>query len=113
MLIMIFIWVANFGNHPLDNGNLRNYENVWISNDRWILEKAGRREYHIKNLSQNTTLGITHGGKIIEEKLEAGKVGQLWNKGRNNSEGYFNLKSLECQNLMTAISSSDLKIKGM
>ena len=95
----------------LDNGNLRNYENIWISKDRWNLKKAGG-QFYIENLSQNTTLGITHGGKIIEEKLEAGKVGQLWNKGRNNSEGYFNLRSLECQNLMTAISSSDLKIKG-
>ena len=67
---------------------------------------------YIENISQNTVLGITHGGKIIEEKLEAEKVGQHWNQGTTNDEGYFNLKSYECQNLMTAISSSDLEIKG-
>ena len=67
---------------------------------------------YIENISKNTVLGITHGGKIIEEKLEAGKVGQQWIQGKTNNEGYFNLKSYECQNLMTAMSSSDLKIKG-
>ena len=67
---------------------------------------------YIENISKNTVLGITHGGKIIEEKLEAGKVGQQWKQGKTNNEGYFNLVSDECQNLMTAISSSDLKIKG-
>ena len=68
--------------------------------------------YYIENISKNTVLGITHGGKIIEEKLEAGKVGQQWNQVNTDIEGYFKLKSYECQNLMTAISSSDLEIKG-
>ena len=67
---------------------------------------------YIENISKNTVLGITHGGKIIEEKLEAGKVGQQWKQGRTNNEGYFNLISEECQNLMTAVSRSDLIIKG-
>ena len=67
---------------------------------------------YIENISKNTVLGITHGGKIIEEKIEAGKFGQCWKQGETNNEGYFSLISCECQNLMTAISSSDLKIKG-
>ena len=99
----------------LENGILRNHEDIWISNDKWDLRKEGkgRKEVlYIGNISKNTVLGITYGGKIIAEKLEAGKFGQCWKQGKTNNEGYFSLISCECQNLMTAISSSDLEIKG-
>ena len=46
------------------------------------------------------------------EDFQEGKAKQLWKKGDPNAEGYFTLENSNVPKVLTADSSSDLKIKG-
>ena len=61
---------------------------------------------------RNKVLEITNDGKVFLKDLEEGKAEQLWKKGEPNAEGYFTLENSKVPKVMTAISSSDLEIKG-
>ena len=55
----------------------------------------------------------TSDGKVIQEVFVEGKTEQLWRKGMLDAEDYFTLESYsEVPKLMTAISESDMEIKG-
>ena len=91
---------------------LKNKEDIWIPKNKWkILQR--KKWIHIQNSKTNKVLGTTHDGKVIEEDLVDNKPGQLWMKGRPNSEGYFILENSHSLKVMTAISESNLEIRGM
>ena len=72
----------------------------------------------IEDIKKTTVLGIENDGEVVLEKLEGDKHGvpykhgQLWKKGEPNAEGYFTLKNSSVPKVLTATSSSDLKIQG-
>ena len=67
---------------------------------------------YIENISKTKVLGSTSDGKVLFENFEENKTEQLWKKGKPNAEGYFTLENAKVHKVMTAISPSDLEIKG-
>ena len=94
---------------------------------------------YLENISRKKVLGITRAGEVIEEDFVEDKPGQLWKRGVPDAEGFFVLENSEFlrsdsdklgqglkwgqsesgddlmfhpEKVMTAISSSSLKIKG-
>ena len=57
-------------------------------------------------------MGATSNGEVILEDSEDGKDQQLWRKGEPDAEGYFTLENSGVPKFITAISESDLEIKG-
>jgi hypothetical protein len=65
-------------------------------------------------------LGAKSNGEVILEDFEEVKDGQFWKKGEPDAEGYFTLENsgsglenyYEVPKFLTAISESDLEIKG-
>ena len=66
----------------------------------------------IENISKTNVLGIKNDGEVILEVFEEDKPEQLWKKGKPNAEGYSTLENSKVPKIMTAISSSILKIIG-
>ena len=67
---------------------------------------------YIENDSYNKVLGTSNGAKVIEVEYEEGKAKQLWKIGKPNAEGYFTLENYKVSKVMTATSSTSLKLKG-
>ena len=57
-------------------------------------------------------LGATNDSKVILEDLKEDRPAQLWKKGERNADGYFTLENHKVPKIMTAISSSILRIIG-
>ena len=95
----------------MDRSSLKNNANLWISNNEWNFKTKDELIY-VENLLNNTVLGTTIDGTVIEEELVKDKPGQLWKRGKSNTGGYFVLENVDTNKVMTAISSSCLKIKG-
>ena len=57
-------------------------------------------------------MGTKNKSKVILEKFEEDKHGQLWKKGEPNAEGYFTLENFKGSEVMTATSSTTLELKG-
>ena len=72
----------------------------------------GTRVY-IKNISNETVFGITYENTVIEQALVKLSGGQVWEKGKPNKEGYFNLTNPLTKLALTAISVDCLEMKGM
>ena len=82
-----------------------------MSDEEWVFNPKTNFIYIQNNLTKKV-LGATNDGQVIREKYEEGKAQQLWKKGEPNAEGYFTLGNFNESKLMTAISTSDLQIKG-
>ena len=73
---------------------------------------------YIENTSKTKVFGAIFGftGKVIQEVLQEGKDEQLWKKGKPDAEGYFTFENSFVNafgtKVLTAISGSDLEIKG-
>ena len=70
---------------------------------------------YIENMSKNKVLGVKNccnDDKVIEEPMIKCKLGQLWEKGNSDKEGYFTLRNSESAMILTAISTKSLAIKG-
>ena len=92
---------------------LQNKAGLWNSNDVWKFKTKGDDWIYIENTSKTKVLGSTSDGKVIEEVKVEGKAEQLWKKGEPDAEGYFTLQNSGEPKVLTAISESSLKIKGM
>ena len=57
-------------------------------------------------------LGTKNDGEVILEVYEEEKTEQLWKKGIPNAEGYSTLENDKVPKIMTAISSSTLRVIG-
>ena len=66
----------------------------------------------IENINKTKVLGTKNKNKVILEKFEEDKHGQLWKKGEPNAEGYFTLENFKVSKFMTATSSTSLELKG-
>ena len=77
----------------------------------WIF-KPNDDLIYIENTSKAKVLGATSDGKVILEDFEEGKAHQLWKKGELDAEDYFTLVNYGVPTVLTAISESDLEIKG-
>ena len=95
----------------VDGNLLQNKDKIWVSVEEWVFKPNTNLIYIQNNLTQKV-LGTTNDGQVIHEDYEEGKAQQLWKKGEPNTEGYFTLENVKEPKLMTAISTSDLQIKG-
>ena len=90
---------------------LKNKAGLWMSVDDWNFEPKNDLIY-IKNISNTKFLGTSSNGLIIPQDFEEGKAQQLWKKGKSYAKGYFTLENSKVPKIMTAVSSTILKIKG-
>ena len=90
---------------------LENKDKIWVSNETWVF-KNKTDLICIENIITKKVLVSTNYSKVSQEDYEEGKAQQLWKKGEPNTEGYFTLGNFNESKLMTAISTSDLQIKG-
>ena len=82
---------------------------------RWLVDFQKKDDdlIYIENTSNGKVLQATSDGKVIQEVKEEGKTEQLWKKGKPDAEDYFTLESHSKEpKVITAISKSDLEIKG-
>ena len=91
---------------------LKNKAGLWKSVDSWIFKPKNDGLISIENTSKRKVLGATSDGKVIQEVFVEGKADQLWKKGEPDAEGYITLENYGVPKVMTAISQSDLEIKG-
>ena len=66
----------------------------------------------IENISETKVLGTKNDGEVLLEVYEEDKAEQLWWKGNPNAEGYSTLENSKVPKIMTAISSSILRVIG-
>jgi hypothetical protein len=95
---------------------LTNKGRIWHSNDKWNFKNYNDDTMiYIENMSKNKILGVKNccnDDKVIEEPMIKCKLGQLWEKGNVDKEGYFTLRNSESAMILTAISTKSLAIKG-
>ena len=63
----------------------------------------------IINSSKSKFLSVCNDGSNVSED----DLNQLWIKGDQDKEGYFTLKDLSSQKVLTAVSDGPLKVEGM
>ena len=70
---------------------------------------------YIENISKNKVLETTNylgGHLVILQDFEKDKAEQLWKKGEPNDDGYSIFENSKVPKIMTAISSSTLRVIG-
>ena len=85
-----------------------------MSNEEWNFKDKHDMIY-IENISRKKVLGITNDSEVILEDFKEDKAEQLWKKGliRNDGfDGFYSLENSKVPKVITAISSSNLEIKG-
>ena len=82
-----------------------------MSDEEWNF-KAKDDLIYIENISKTKTLQAQPWGAVHLYNFEEDKAKQLWKKGEPNAEGYFTLENSSVPKVLTATSSSDLKIQG-
>ena len=82
-----------------------------MSDEKWVFKTKNNLIY-IENIKTKKVLESKNGGKVCQEDYEEDKAQQLWKKGEPNAEGYFTLGNFNRTEIMTAVSSSILQIKG-
>ena len=104
---------------------MSNKANIWISTDKWALitidvsikeakkQSIDGTRVYIKNISNETVFGITYENTVIEQALVKQSAGQVWEKGKPNEDGYFNITNPLTKLALTAISVDCLEMKGM
>ena len=81
-----------------------------MSDEEWNF-KAKDDLIYIENISKTKTLQALSWGVYLRDFKEE-EAEQLWKKGEPNAEGYFILENSSVPKVLTATSSSDLKIQG-
>ena len=66
----------------------------------------------IKNISKSKVLGTKNDGEVILEVFEKDRAEQLWKQAKPNAEGYSTLENSKVPKIITAISSSVLRVIG-
>ena len=90
---------------------LQNEKGIWTSDQEWNFKDKDDLIY-IENITKTEVLGSTSDGNVFFENFEENKTEQLWKKGKPNAEGYSTLENSKVPKIMTAISSSILRIIG-
>ena len=107
---------SNFFQGPqlwkLDGKVLYNHGGLWMSDEEWNF-KAKDNLIYIENISRSKVLGTTNDGEVTLEDFKENKAEQLWKKGGVRSkDGFYSLENSKVPKVLTAISSSNLEIKG-
>ena len=96
----------------MDGKVLYNYDGLWKSDEKWNF-KAKDDLIYIENISRSKVLGTTNDGEVILEDFKEDKAEQLWKKGISRAkDGFYSLENSKVPKFITAILSSNLKIKG-
>ena len=97
-----------------DSNTLKNKASDWNPNDEWKLKQINDTFFIIENLSKRMVLGTKNGSKVVKEEAKETKVktSQMWEKGNQDSQGYFVLIGVSSKKALTAHSSDVLEIKG-
>ena len=82
-----------------------------MSDEEWSF-KAKDDLIYIENISKTKTLQAQSYGAVHLYDYEEDQAEHLWKKGEPNAEGYFILENSSVPKVLTATSSSDLKIQG-
>lgn len=94
----------------LDGNVLMNKSNIWKSKDRWNLKSEGSMVL-IENVSENKV--ITRKENVVsEEVLILNDVGQMWENGDPDKEGFFTLTDPDSEKVLTATPSNCLVMSG-
>ena len=95
----------------LENNILHNKGKIWESDEKWAFKRQTIDLIYIENISTKKVLGSTN-HLVSQEDYVKGKGQQLWKKGEPNAEGYYTLETSSGTNIMTAVTSKVLVIKG-
>ena len=96
----------------LENDTLKNKEGLWQSNATWTFEDFNGTLIRIKNNTANRFLGAQTHGQVFREDRKDNELGQLWIRGKADTDGYYTLENSKSQNLMlTAVSKENLEVK--
>ena len=82
-----------------------------MSDEEWNF-KAKDGLICIENISKTKTLQAQPWGTVPLYDFEEDQAEHLWKKGEPNAEGYFILENFSVPKVLTASSSSDLRIQG-
>ena len=100
-------------------------DEIWKSSEEWTFKTYDNVTYIIENISKKKVLATANNGDVVLKGFEYGKVEQLWEKRKQDAEGYFVLETSRfcswengvCKNsaapkVLIAISKRKMKIKG-
>ena len=79
----------------------------------WIFKTKENDLIYIENTSNKKVLGATRKSKVNLEDSEEGRAQQLWKKGKTDAQGYITLENFGVPKVLTAISETELEIKGI
>ena len=82
-------------------GELRNKDNISISDQKWNITTKKPGLFYIVNLNNSKVLEITN-GRVTEEDKVDGKDEQLWRQGKPDAKGYFSLEGSHSSKVLTA-----------
>ena len=98
----------------LEGNVLKNKANLWQSNDQWNLTQSSNNWplIYIRKTDNSKVLGINN-GKVIEEDIVEGKLGQLWDQNPFRGD-YFTLQNAGSLSMfLSATSKSELELQSM
>ena len=81
-----------------------------MSDEEWNF-KTKNDWIYIENISKTKVLETSNYDEVTLKDFKEDKKMQLWKRGEPNTEGYFTLENSEIPKLLTAISSTIIKIK--
>ena len=89
---------------------------LWQSGDQWNLKKNSQTNeslVYIENVSKGTVLTVAEDETVVLRPIDQGDHKQLWKMGQPDNEGFFRLFNSEPKKVMTVVTPTELKMKGM
>ena len=95
------------------DGALINKSNLWESQDKWKFIKCEDQTFYIKNRRNQGVLTPTENDdSVIEAELKSNDANQLWQRGEENEDGYFEIINTLSKKKLAAMSAVKLEVKG-
>ena len=96
----------------LEGNVLKNKANLWQSNDQWNLTFDNWPLIYIRKTDNSKVLGINN-GKVIEEDIVEGKLGQLWDQNYIRGDYFILQNAGSLSMVLSATSKSALELQSM
>ena len=92
-----------------------NRAELWQSDGEWNLKNSQTNELlvYIENVTEGTVLTVAEDETVVLRPINQDDQGQLWKMGEPDEEEYFRLFSPNSKKLMTVVTPTELKMKGM
>ena len=99
----------------LNGTKLLNRAELWQSDGEWNLKNSQTNELlvYIENETEGTVLTVAENETVVLRPINQGDQGKLWKMGQPDDEGYFRLFNPNSKKLMTVVTPTELKMKGM